>query len=73
MIAEWIGGRSLVGWCLILSSVFTAAGPFVADSFWILYATRFLVGVFGVNENQFGKGSSIMKLISLKKTASISS
>lgn len=51
IVAEWIGGRALVGYTLILSSIFTAAGPIAAslENFWFLFATRFLVGVFGVN------------------------
>lgn len=50
IFAEWIGGRALVGYTLILSSIFTAAGPIAATSenFWLLFATRFIVGVFGV-------------------------
>lgn len=51
IVAEWIGARALVGYTLIFSSIFTAAGPFAAslENFWFLFATRFLVGVFGVN------------------------
>lgn len=50
IVAEWIGGRALVGYTLILSSIFNAAGPIAAsfENFWLLFATRFLVGVFGV-------------------------
>lgn len=50
ILAEWIGARALVGYTLILSSLFTAAGPLAAslENFWFLFATRFLVGVFGV-------------------------
>lgn len=50
IIAEWIGGRALVGYTLILSSIFTAVAPMAAESenFWLLFATRFIVGVFGV-------------------------
>ncbi|KAG4073851.1 hypothetical protein HA402_014056 [Bradysia odoriphaga] len=49
IIAEWIGGRALVGFSLILSSIFTAFGPLAAslENFWFLFASRFLVGVFG--------------------------
>ncbi|KAG4074091.1 hypothetical protein HA402_014296 [Bradysia odoriphaga] len=49
IIAEWVGGRALVGCTFILSSIFTAIGPIVAamEMFWLLFATRFLVGVFG--------------------------
>lgn len=50
ILAEWFGGRALVGYALIMSSIFTIAGPIIAalDIFWLLFATRFLVGAFGV-------------------------
>ncbi len=63
MFAEWIGGRALVGYTLILSAIFTAVGPIVAafENFWLLFATRFLVGVFGVKILKFSNAEPRQK------------
>lgn len=52
VMAEKFGGRAVVGWSLLLSAIFTAAGPWAAAwGFWPFYVLRLLVGVAGVYIN----------------------
>lgn len=50
VIAEWIGGRTVVGVTMGLSGILTALIPFCAGiSFWTLFIVRMSIGVLGVS------------------------
>lgn len=49
-MAERWGGRHVVGISLFLSGLLTGLSPLLAqDSFWPIFAARFLLGVLGVS------------------------
>lgn len=46
MLAEWFGGRSIVGYTLAGSAVFTAFTPVAAGiSYWLVFAIRLITGI----------------------------
>lgn len=47
-LAEIIGGRRLVGYSSAICAILTMATPIVAPIFWLSFACRFAVGLFGV-------------------------
>lgn len=50
VMAERFGGKGVVGISMLLSGFVTAITPYLAhDSFWFLFASRFVLGVFGVS------------------------
>lgn len=50
ILAEWCGGRAVVGYSIGASAIVTALIPFGAQlSFWAVYALRALTGFLGVN------------------------
>lgn len=50
MLAEWLGGRAVVGYSMGLSGVLTAIVPYAASlGFWPVYAVRLITGVLGVS------------------------
>lgn len=49
LLAEWLGGRSVVGYTLIGSAICTALTPIAADvSYWFVVAIRLITGVLAV-------------------------
>lgn len=50
VMAERFGGKGVVGVSMLLSGFVTGITPYLAqDSFWYLFASRFVLGVFGVS------------------------
>lgn len=48
LLAEWIGGRSVVGWTMAASAILTAVIPLCAGlSYWLVFILRFATGVAG--------------------------
>lgn len=46
MLAEWLGGRSVVGYTLAASAILTACTPAAADgSYWFVFAIRLCTGI----------------------------
>lgn len=51
MLAEWIGGRTVVGVSMALSAILTALIPFSASiSVWAVYGVRVATGILGVSD-----------------------
>lgn len=49
MLAEWLGGKSVVGFTMAASGITTALIPICAQySFWVVYGLRLLTGVLAV-------------------------
>lgn len=47
MLAEWFGGRHVIGWTMILSIISTIVVPFIASwGCWWVAASRFATGAF---------------------------
>lgn len=54
VMAERWGGRHVVGISLFLSGIVTGLSPLLArDSFWPIFAARFMLGVLGVSYLKF--------------------
>lgn len=50
IMAERFGGKGVVGVSMLLSGFVTGTTPYIThDSFWFLFASRFILGVFGVS------------------------
>lgn len=50
IMAERFGGKGVVGVSMLLSGFVTGTTPYLThDSFWFLFASRFVLGVFGVS------------------------
>lgn len=48
ILADWIGGRLVIGIALVLSAAATMLIPFAANlSFWAVFIMRFGIGIFG--------------------------
>lgn len=51
ILAEWLGGRAVVGYAMAGSAVFTALTPIAADlSYWGVYAIRLFTGILAVSK-----------------------
>lgn len=51
-MAEWLGGRVVVGYTMAASALLTALTPIAADmSFWMVFGIRALTGVLAVSSN----------------------
>lgn len=49
LLAEWLGGRAVVGYTLAGSAICTALTPIAADfSYWIVFTIRFITGILAV-------------------------
>lgn len=50
LLAEWLGGRAVVGYTLMGSVVCTALTPIAADfSYWLVFTLRLFTGVLAVS------------------------
>lgn len=50
MLAEWIGGRAVVGYTLVGSAICTALTPLAADiSYWFVVTIRLMTGILAVS------------------------
>lgn len=50
ILAEWLGGRSVVGWSMAASAILTAVVPVLAGlSYWSVIVMRFATGVAAVS------------------------
>lgn len=53
MLAEWLGGKSVVGYTMAASAVVTALIPVSARfSYWLVYALRLVTGILAVSWRQ---------------------
>lgn len=49
MLAEWLGGRSVVGYTLAGSAILTAFTPIAAEtSYWLVFSIRLATGILAV-------------------------
>lgn len=71
MLAEWLGGRSVVGWSMAASAVLTAVVPILAGlSYWSVIVMRFATGVAAVSSYfLFENNKNIMFNIVLRNYA----
>lgn len=65
-IAEWIGGRTVVGVTMGLSGLLTALIPLCASiSFWALFGVRMLIGILAVSASDVRQFYFVFQLNSL--------